>query len=224
MDFKMRDHNQQIIKFNYEQNFKNDDFFVSKSNKHIFNLINSWPKWEKNFLNISGEHFSGKSHLVDIFLKKFKGIKYDALKFSDENLSEIKIYENIIIENLNEKINEKLIFSLLNTLEQDNKYLIITSIKPIVDFKLNLPDLISRFKNFLLHHMNKPDDELIFALILKNLSDRQISLEKKLIDYIIKRIDRSYGKIFDFIYKIDEMSLKKKKSIDFKLIKEALGE
>ena len=64
----------------------------------------------------------------------------------------------------------------------------------------------------------------MFALILKNLSDRQISLNKKLIDYIIKRIDRSYGKIFDFIYKIDELSLKKKKSIDFWIIKEALGE
>ena len=64
----------------------------------------------------------------------------------------------------------------------------------------------------------------MFALILKNLSDRQISLDKKLINYIIKRIDRSYGKIFDFIYKIDELSLKKKRSIDFKIIKEVLGE
>ena len=64
----------------------------------------------------------------------------------------------------------------------------------------------------------------MFALVLKNLSDRQISLEKKLINYIIKRIDRSYGKIFDFIYKIDEISLKKKKSIDFKIIKNVLGE
>ena len=64
----------------------------------------------------------------------------------------------------------------------------------------------------------------MFALILKNLSDRQISLDKKLIDYIIKRIKRSYGKIFDFIYKIDELSLKKKKAIDFKIIKQALGE
>ena len=64
----------------------------------------------------------------------------------------------------------------------------------------------------------------MFALILKNLSDRQISLDKKLIDYIIKRINRSYGKIFDFIYKIDQLSLKKKKSIDFKIIKEVLGE
>ena len=79
-------------------------------------------------------------------------------------------------------------------------------------------------KNFLLQNIEKPDDELIFALILKNLSDRQISLDKKLIHYIIKRIDRSYGKIIDFIYKIDEVSLKKKRSIDFKIIKDVLGE
>ena len=64
----------------------------------------------------------------------------------------------------------------------------------------------------------------MFALILKNLSDRQISIEKKLINYAINRIERSYSKIFDFIYKIDEMSLKKKKSIDLKIIKEVLGE
>ena len=65
---------------------------------------------------------------------------------------------------------------------------------------------------------------MIYALILKNLSDRQILIDKKLINYIIKRIDRSYSKIFDFIYKIDEISLKKKKSIDLKIIKEVLGE
>ena len=64
----------------------------------------------------------------------------------------------------------------------------------------------------------------MFALILKNLSDRQILIDKKLIDFIIKRIDRSYGKIFNFIYKVDELSLKKKKPVNFKLIKEILGE
>ena len=82
----------------------------------------------------------------------------------------------------------------------------------------------SRTKNCLIAHIEEPDDELMFALILKNLSDRQIVIDKKLIDYIIKRIDRSYGKIFEFIYKIDEISLKKKKSIDFKIIKEVLGD
>jgi len=216
--------NQLIIKFDYEQNFKDDDFYVSSSNKHIFTLLNQWPKWEKNFLNINGEKFSGKTHLINIFIKKFKGIKFDANLLSDKDLKTIKIHENIILENLDKNINEKLIYSLLNIIDLDNKFIIITSEKPLVEIDFKLDDLRSRTKNFLLQKIEKPDDELMFALILKNLSDRQISIDKKLIDFIIKRIDRSYGKIFDFIYKVDELSLKKKKPIDFKIIKEVLGE
>ena len=216
--------NQLIIKFDYEQNFKDDDFYVSSSNKHIFTLLNQWPRWEKNFLNINGEKFSGKTHLINIFIKKFKGIKFDANLMSDKDLKTIKIHENIILENLDKNINEKLIYSLLNIIDLDNKFIIITSEKPLVEIDFKLDDLRSRTKNFLLQKIEKPDDELMFALILKNLSDRQISIDKKLIDFIIKRIDRSYGKIFDFIYKVDELSLKKKKPIDFKIIKEVLGE
>ena len=224
MGSKMRDLNQLIIKFNYEQNFKDDDFYVSKSNQHIFSILNKWPKWEKNFLNISGEKFSGKSHLVNIFLKKYRGIKLNASLLTNSDLKKIKIYENIILEDLNEDVDEKLIYSLLNIIDIDNKFIIVTSLVPIVSIKFSLVDLISRTKNFLLQSIEKPDDELMFALILKNLSDRQISIDKKLIDFIIKRIDRSYSKILDFIYKVDELSLKKKKPIDFKIIKEILGD
>ena len=220
----MKDLNQEIIKFDYDQNFKDDDFYVSKSNKHIFDLLNKWPNWEKNFLNINGENFSGKTHLINIFLKKFNGIKLESDLLSNNDLKDIKIHQNIVLENLNKKINENLFFTLCNIIEQENKYLIVTSNIPIVNIEFNLIDLKSRSKNFLLQNIEKPDDDLMFALILKNLSDRQISLDKKLIQYIIKRIDRSYGKIIDFIYKIDEVSLKKKRSIDFKIIKEVLGE
>ena len=45
----MRDLNQLIIKFDYNQNFKDDDFYVSNSNKHIFDQLNQWPRWEKIF-------------------------------------------------------------------------------------------------------------------------------------------------------------------------------
>jgi chromosomal replication initiation ATPase DnaA len=224
MDLTMRDLNQQIIKFDFEQNFKDEDFYVSNSNKHIFDLLNKWPKWEKNFLNISGERFSGKSHLINIFLKKFKGKKLEAKSLDNQILKEIKLHQNIVLENLDKDIEEKLFYTFLNIIDQDNKYLIVTSEKPIVNIEFNLDDLRSRSKNFILQNIEKPNDELMFALILKNLSDRQVSIEKNLIDYIIKRIDRSYGKIFDFIYKIDEMSLKKKKSIDFKIIKDVLGD
>ena len=220
----MNNLNQLIIKFDYEQNFKDDDFYVSNSNKHIFSLLHSWPKWEKNFINISGEKSSGKTHLVNIFIKKFNGIKLDAKTLNNKDLKLIKIHENIILEDLDKNVDEELVYSLFNMVDLDNKFIIVTSNIPIVNIDFTLIDLRSRAKNFLLQNIEKPDDDLMFALILKNLSDRQISINKKLIDFIIKRVDRSYGNIFDFIYKVDELSLKKKKPIDFKIIKEALGE
>ena len=136
----------------------------------------------------------------------------------------MKFYKNIIIEDLTSNINEQLFYSLINIVEAENKSLIVTSDVSIVEMNFKLPDLKSRSKNFTLASIENPDDDLIFALVLKNLSDRQISIDKKLIDYIIKRIDRSYSNISDFIYTIDQLSLKKKKSIDFKIIKEALGD
>ena len=124
--------------------------------------------------------------------------------------------------NEGKNINEKLMYTLFNIADQDNKFVLINSLKPINELKFNLKDFMSRARNCLFAKIEKPDDELMFAIILKNFSDRQILIEKKLIDFIIKQIDRSYGKIYEFIYKIDEISLKKKKSIDFKIIKEAL--
>ncbi|MDA8945348.1 DnaA/Hda family protein, partial [Candidatus Pelagibacter ubique] len=156
--------------------------------------------------------------------KKFNGIRIDINSLNDENIKSIKPYQNIVLEDLNLNINEKLIYSLFNIIDQDNKFLIVTSIKPISEINFKLEDLRSRTKNCLFANIQNPDDELMFALILKNLSDRQITLDKKLINFIIKRIERSYGKIFEFIYKIDKISLKKKKSIDFKIINEALEE
>ena len=214
----MKSLNQLLLDFDYEQNFRDDDFYVGKSNFYSFELINKWPKWEKNFLNISGEKFSGKTHLTNIFLKKFDGTRIESSSLNDEILRKIKPHQNIVLEDLNLNVNEKLIYTLFNIIDQDNKFLIITSSKPITEIDFKLDDLKSRTKNCLLAKIENPDDELMFALILKNLSDRQITLDKKLIDFIIKRIERSYSKIFEFIYKIDKISLKKKNQSTLRLL------
>ena len=218
----MKNINQLIFNFKHKKNFNFDDFYVSKSNYYAYKIIEKWPKWEKNILNIYGEKYSGKSHLVTIFIEKNKAIKVDKI-INDENFfKKIKTYENIVIDNLNLDIKEEILFSLFNVVDQDNKYLIINSNKPINEINFKLNDLKSRSKNCLFAKIEKPDDELMFALILKSFSDKQISVDKKVIDFIIKRIDRSYSKIFEFIYKIDELSLKKKRPINLKTIKELL--
>ena len=156
MGFKMKDLNQLIIKFDYDQNFKDQDFYVSKSNEYSFKLLNSWPKWEKNFLNLIGEKFSGKTHLINIFLKKFKGIKIEASNINNHILKEIKIYENIVVENLNidnYKEADKLIESLKSIYENywKSKNEINTSVKISLTISINNNDNleISKFEEIL---------------------------------------------------------------------------
>jgi len=63
----MKIRNQNIFNFDKNKNFNYEDYFVSKSNYFAFEILQKWPKWEKNILNIYGESFSGKTHLSKIF-------------------------------------------------------------------------------------------------------------------------------------------------------------
>tara|TARA_Y100000591_G_scaffold326279_1_gene348666 strand:- start:414 stop:1076 length:663 start_codon:yes stop_codon:yes gene_type:complete len=216
--------NQTLLKFELKQNFAYDDYFVSKCNYFAFNFIETWPKWEKNILNIYGDKFSGKTHLSEIFKKKNKGIIIKNEEINDEFFNKIRFHENIILDNIEYIDDEKTLYSIFNFVEQYNKYLIINSNMPINSINFKLPDLKSRLNNCIFAKIDKPDDDMIFALVLKHFSDRQIKIEKKIIEYITKRIERSYGKIIDFIYKIDQFSLINKKSIDYKIIKKILEE
>ena len=218
----MSELNQLLLDFDHKIEFNEHDYYVSKSNYFAFNLIQNWTKWEKKILNIYGDTFSGKTHLANIFQNKSKALYLTDNDVSEEIFKKIKLTECIVIDDFEKIKNENLLYSLFNLIYQDNKYLLILSNRAISDINYCLDDLNSRAKNCIFAKIENPDDDLIFAIIVKSFSDRQIKLEKKLLEFIIKRIDRSYGKIYEFIYKVDELSLKKKKPINLKTIREIL--
>ena len=213
---------QLILKFPEHRAYKKEDFYVSPSNHEAYDFINNWPKWIKRIVNIFGPSGSGKSHLSSILKTKTKCLEILANELNENIIFEFKTKEVLIIENFNEKIPEELLFSLWNIALQDNKYFLINSIKPISSYKFKLPDLTSRIKSGLNIEIKLPSDDLISAIIAKNFSDKQIMVEEKHIDYIIKRIDRSYEKISQFILTLDRYSLKKGSPFGLKLIKEVL--
>ena len=213
---------QLILKFPSHQAYKKEDFYVSPSNQKAYDFINSWPKWIKRTVNIFGPSGSGKSHLASILKSKTSCLQIETKRLSDEIFFQFKTKEALIIENLDRKVSEKLLFSLWNIALQDNKYLLITSKKPINSVKFKLRDLTSRVTSSLIIGINLPSDDLISVILAKNFSDKQITVEKKHIDYIVKRIDRSYEKISQFILTLDKYSLKKGSPFALKLIKEVL--
>ena len=219
----MSELDQKLLDFGISESFDENDYYVSKSNYFAKNILESWPQWEKKIVNLTGEKYSGKTHLSTIFKIKSNALYLLSKNIDNSTLKKIKLSNSIIIEDIDDTFDEKLLYSIFNLVEQDNKYLLISSNKPINTLSFSLPDLVSRLKNCIIANIEQPDDDLIYAIILKSFSDRQIKLDNKIVDYIIKRIARSYSKMHEFIYKIDELSLKKRKSINFKIIKEIVS-
>ena len=111
-------------------------------------------------------------------------------------------------------------FSLIDHFLLHNKYLVISSVRPLTSHQFKLKDLKSRFSQFYMLEIKNPSDKLIYSLILKYFSDNKVKVRKELIQNIVKKIDRSYSRINDFLLKLNNLSITKKKKIDFKLINE----
>ena len=145
-------------------------------------------------------------------------------KISDEILKIYKTKECLIIEDFEKNIDEKILYSIINQANQDNKYLIISSPISIKKFETKLLDLKSRFSSFIDIGIELPTDDLIRVILTKNFSDKQIQVSQKNIEYILKNIERSYEKINTFSNSIDSLSLTKAQPIKLNLIKKVLDE
>ena len=213
---------QLIFNFPFKKTYFSQDFYVSKNNFNAFKLIESWPQWPSRFINIFGPKGCGKTHLANILSSKIGSLIISANKIDNGVIGKYKTKECLIIDDFDNDIEENLLYSIINLALQDNKYLIISSPISLKKFKIKLKDLNSRFTSFIEVGIDLPTDDLVKVILTKNFSDKQITISKKNIDYILNNIDRSYEKINLFSSLIDNLSLEKAKPINLKLIKDVL--
>ena len=213
---------QLIFQFPFRATYFEQDFFVSSNNFNAYRLIENWPNWPGNKINIFGIQGCGKTHLGKILQQKINSFLINADNVSTETLNNFKTKECLIIDNYNNNIDEKLLYSILNYTTQSNKYIVINSLISLKEINVKLNDLKSRLNSFIDIGIKLPNDELLMIILTKGFSDKQIKIEIKLLEYILKNIERSYEKIFSFIKEIDKASLSTGKSININLIKKVL--
>ena len=214
---------QLIFKFPFAKKYFQHDFFVSSNNFSAYQLIESWPSWPGKWLNIFGFPGSGKTHLAKILEKKIDKIKLiNAKDINDEIVNNLNNLDCLIIDSFNNNVDEKLLYSILNQSKQLDNYVLINSIASLKNMTFKLDDLKSRINSFLYIGIELPTDDLLKVIISKNLSDKQISINPKIADFIINNVERSYDKMFKFLKEVDELSLSTGKSININLIKKVL--
>ena len=214
---------QLVFKFPFKTKYYEQDYYVSSSNFSAYRLIESWPSWPGKWINIYGPKGCGKTHLSNIFIRKFKSAYIEAKNIKDFDIIEKLEEECLIIDNFQNEIEENYFYSILNFLKQSNKYLIINSLHPIKNENTKLKDLSSRLNSFIDIGIDLPTDDLLSVIITKYFSDKQIDVSPKISEYIINNIERSYEKVFKLIKEIDDLSLSSGKSININLIKKVLS-
>ena len=216
---------QLIFKFPFSKKYYDQDFFVTSNNFSAYKLIEDWPSWPGKWLNIFGSKGSGKTHLAKILEKKIDKIKLiEAKDIKNEIVQELNNLDCLIIDGYNNNIDEKLLYSILNHSKQLENYILINSISSIKNLEFDLEDLKSRIRSFLFFGIELPTDDLLKVIISKTLSEKQISINPKLSDFIINNVERSYEKMFKFLRDVDELSLSTGKSININLIKKVLNQ
>jgi len=213
---------QRIFNFNNTKNFFEENLIRDKSNSNVLNFLDKFPNWETKLINIVGEKKSGKSFILQLFRKKNQFNYINNKEDFEKKYDELFLVDKLILDGF--QINEDKFFSLINHFILHKKYLIISSREPLTMLEIKLLDLKSRLKEFLLIEIQNPSDDLIYSLILKYFSDNQIVIKKDLVEYIVKKVDRSYSRIEKFLLKLNDQSIIKKKKIDYKLINEVLNE
>ena len=209
---------QRIFNFKIKQNFDNDDFYVSKSNELAHKVLLNLNKPEK-YIYLKGSLKSGKTHLGLLWKRIHNAIFFNYDDY-DQIMSQKK---NVFVDNLIYEINEEKLFYLINHCYNNNLKILITSELSLFDYQFKLNDLLSRLKSFYFVEILDPNDELIINLLVKLLYDRQIKINNdEIFSFIIKRINRTYLDIYNFVDKVDKLSLSQKRQITIPLIKELL--
>ena len=211
-----------VFKFPDKSFYYEEDFCVGENNYEAYKLIKEWPNWSFKGINIYGPKKSGKSYLTKIFSDKTKSKIFDGRNINKNNFDLILTQKVLIIEDI-EFFNDEVFFqTILNDFISKNKFIYLTSNKLSESISFKLKDLISRLNSLVKVIITNPSDELFYQILTKMLSDKQISITKKEVDFVLKNIERSYEAASKFVKNLDELSLLYKKKINTKIINQAI--
>jgi len=205
--------------FNYHltENKDKENFFVNTTNKIAYNIIIN-NSFEQNLI-LYGENKSGKSHLINIWIKLNNAILFDNNNFDKI----INKKNNVAIDDLIPISSEEEIFHIINHCKIFNLKLLVTSTVSISNYNFKLLDLKSRLNSFYSIKINSPDDEMCKIILTKLFHEKQIIIKNnEIFDFILNRINRTYNDLYIFVKKIDKLSLEKKRQLTIPLIKEIL--
>ena len=203
------------------------DFLVTPCNHEAVAWIDEWPNWSSPAFVIHGPSGCGKSHLAQVFLARTSGVRVSSLQLLEkEPRALLSGARACLLDDVdgaftqgNKDALEEALLHLYNTLKEYGSTMMITAKSPPSRWGMSLADLSSRLKTATLAEIRPPDDALLAAVLVKQFSDRQLSIDSEVVAFVQARIERSFRALGQLVAIADKMALAQKSRISIPLMR-----
>ncbi|MEM9371573.1 MAG: chromosomal replication initiator DnaA, partial [Pseudomonadota bacterium] len=190
-----------------------------------------WAGWPRGRFALTGERRSGKTHLVHVWAEMTGARVMNARDLREADLT-AQSPPALVIEDVDRisalppdvvETVETTLFHLYNLRDDWGCPLLLTGVGAPSYWKIDLPDLGSRLSALTFTEISPPDDALLSSLLVKLFTDRQIRVDPKVVDYTVRRMERSFAAAENLVAKIDALSLEQKRGVTTALVRKSAG-
>lgn len=200
-----------------------DDFAVGEGNRLALAHVLAYPRWPHPLTLLVGPPKSGKSHLARIWAEAA-----GALHVGTETLDEaVARWETrpLAIEDVDRlPYREAALFHLLNMSMRDGRPVLMTARLPVSAWPYRTADVKSRARLATQFTLDADGDAELSQIFAKLWGDRQVSVDQKIIRYLLPRMERSPAEAAALVEIMDRLALARGTAVTRRIAAEALDE
>tara|TARA_R110002124_G_scaffold74372_2_gene199703 strand:- start:794 stop:1483 length:690 start_codon:yes stop_codon:yes gene_type:complete len=177
------------------------EFVRSPSNTEAMAVLEHWPDGGEQVLALHGPAGCGKSHLAAIWAERVGAI---ALHGAEAGLADpLELEGRPVLLDRAQDADDETLFHLINLAQSGGGALLLASRPAPRAWDTVLPDLRSRLDVVRVIAMQEPDDTVLAAILRARFAARSITPGDELIDYLVRRIDRSAAAVEAVVDRLD---------------------
>ena len=207
------------------------DFVVAAGNRDAVAWLDRWPDWPASALVIYGPAGCGKSHLVAVWRARSEARTLGADQLDSETVAPlIEARGHLALDDAETLLAvgngeaETALFHLYNAAAARGDTMLLTAHTPPARWPLALPDLASRLGALPAIAVAQPDDALMAAVLAKLFADRQLAVDRRVIDYLATHMERSFATARQLVGVLDREALARRRPVTRPLAAELLAQ
>jgi len=209
--------------YGHEPSHLETDFIEGDGNRLALAHIRAFPHWSGPLTLIEGPAKSGKSHLARIWAGRTGA--HVARPTELEGLSGEGGTQPVVVEDVERSdYAEDALFHLLNQSMRDGRAVLMTTREPIANWPFETDDLKSRARLAARFTVALSDDIQLSQMFVKLFGDRQVTVDPKIVSYLVARMERSPEEAVALADLVDRIALSRGTAITRSVAAAALAE